>query len=310
MKIDRLVSIIMLLLDKKRISAQELADKFEVSPRTIYRDIDTINLAGIPVLSTSGVGGGFEIMQNYKIDKNVFSSKDISAILMGLTGLSDIIIGDDLINAITKVKSFIPSDNVKDIEIKSNQIHIDLTPWIGYKNIKKYLDIIKTALQDNKLLSFYYADRYGHRTNRIAEPYQLVLKSRHWYWYGYCNERRDFRLFKLTRVSNLQMLNDHFIQREFQKPQLEFNDILSTLQKNITLRIHKTIMDNVLEYCSDENFKSDKEDYYLVKFPFIENDYYYNIIMSFGDRCECLEPLHIRSEIKRRVEKLADIYKN
>ena len=71
MKIDRLVSIIMILLDKERIGAQELADMFEVSPRTIYRDIDAINMAGIPVHSTSGVGGGFEIMQNYKLEKKV-----------------------------------------------------------------------------------------------------------------------------------------------------------------------------------------------------------------------------------------------
>ncbi len=88
MKIDRLIGIIMIMPDKKRIGAQELADKFEVSTRTIYRDMDAINMAGIPVCSTSGVGGGFEIMQNYKIEKNVFTDADLSAILTGLYGLS------------------------------------------------------------------------------------------------------------------------------------------------------------------------------------------------------------------------------
>jgi predicted DNA-binding transcriptional regulator YafY len=88
MKVDRLVSIIMMLLNKKRIGAQELADMFEVSPRTIYRDIDTINMAGVPVRGASGVGGGFEIMQEYKIDRKVFSTADLSAILMGLSSLS------------------------------------------------------------------------------------------------------------------------------------------------------------------------------------------------------------------------------
>lgn len=111
MKIDRLVSIIMVLLDKERIGAQELADMFEVSPRTIYRDIDTINMAGIPVRSISGVGGGFEIMQNYKMDKSVFSTADLSAILMGLSSLSEMIRGNELINALAKIKSFIPADN-------------------------------------------------------------------------------------------------------------------------------------------------------------------------------------------------------
>ena len=104
MKIDRLVSIIMILLDKKRIGAQELAEMFEVSPRTIYRDIDAINLAGIPIRSTAGVGGGFEIMPEYKIDKTVFSTADLSAILMGLSSLSSVVRGDELVNALAKVK--------------------------------------------------------------------------------------------------------------------------------------------------------------------------------------------------------------
>ena len=154
MKVDRLVSIIMTLLDKKRIGAQELADMFEVSPRTIYRDIDAINMAGIPIRSTSGVGGGFEIMPEYKIDKNVFSTADLSAILMGLSNLSNMVRGDELVNALAKVKSFIPAGKANDIETKINQICVDLSPWSGNKNIQPYLQMIKAALEDYKLLSF------------------------------------------------------------------------------------------------------------------------------------------------------------
>ena len=122
MKVDRLVSIIMTLLDKERIGAQELADTFEVSPRTIYRDIEAINMAGIPIRSISGVGGGFEIMPEYKLDKKVFSTADLSIILMGLSSLSNIVRGNDLVNAFEKVKSFIPAEKAKEIEIKTNQI--------------------------------------------------------------------------------------------------------------------------------------------------------------------------------------------
>ena len=125
MKTDRLVSIIMMLLDKERVSAQELADRFEVSPRTIYRDIETINMAGIPVRSTPGVGGGFEIMQEYKLDKNVFSAADLSAILMGLSSLSGMVRGNELVNALAKVRRFIPADRAKEIELRANQIYID-----------------------------------------------------------------------------------------------------------------------------------------------------------------------------------------
>ncbi|MEL7658340.1 MAG: YafY family protein, partial [Bacillota bacterium] len=196
MKIDRLVSIIMILLDKKRIGAQELADMFEVSPRTIYRDIDAINMAGIPVHGATGVGGGFEIMQGYKIDKKVFSTADLSALLMGLSSLSNIIRGDELVHALAKVKSFVPADKAKDIELKANQICIDLSPWMGNSNIQPYLETIKAALQKSKLLTFEYIAHHGNKTTRTVEPYQLVLKSSYWYLHGYCRKRNDFRLFR------------------------------------------------------------------------------------------------------------------
>jgi len=310
MKVDRLVSIIMILLDKKRIGAQELAEIFEVSPRTIYRDIDTINMAGIPVNSTSGVGGGFEIMQKYKIDTKVFSTADLSAILMGLSSLSNMIRGDELVNAFAKVRSFIPADRAKEIELKANQIYIDLSPWMGNKNIQPYLEIIKTALKESKLLSFDYADRYGNTTSRTAEPYQLVLKSSHWYWQGYCYKRNDFRLFKLSRISNLKLQDESFTPRDYQKPKLDFTDILATMQTKIKIRIHKSIMDRVLDFCTYEQFSPDGDEYYIVSFPFIENEYYYNILFSFGDKCVCLEPEHIRSEMKRRIHNIAAIYES
>lgn len=310
MKVNRLVSIIMILLDKKRIGAQELADMFEVSPRTIYRDIEAINIAGIPIRSTSGVGGGFEIMENYKVDRNIFSTTDLSAILMGLSSLSNMARGDELVNALAKVKSFIPADRAKDIEIKANQLAIDMTPWIGNQNIKPYLEIIKTALSESRLLMFDYADRYGNKTKRTVEPYQLVLKNSHWYWQGYCYERNDYRLFKLVRMSDLQLLTESFIPRDYQKPQLEFNEILETMQTQIKLRIHYSVMDRVLDFCTYEHFSPDGDEHYLVDFPFIENDFYYSILFSFGIKCECLEPPHVREEMRLKIGEIAGIYES
>lgn len=310
MKIDRLVSIIMILLDKERISAQALADMFEVSLRTIYRDIDAINMAGIPIRSTSGVGGGFEIMQQYKIDKKVFSTADLSALLMGLSSLSGMIRGDELAHALAKVKSFVPADSAKDVELKVNQIRIDLSPWRGNSNIQPYLEMIQTALQENKLLTFEYIAHHGNRTVRTVEPYQLVLKNSHWYLQGYCHQRNDFRLFRLSRMSKLQMEEEIFTPRNFQKPQLDFDDIWETMHTKIKIRIHKSVMDRVLDFSSYEDFSPDGEEHYIVDFPFLEKEYHYDILLSFGNKCECLEPLHIRTEMKRRIHDIAVLYEN
>ncbi|WP_405099414.1 helix-turn-helix transcriptional regulator [Oceanobacillus sp. FSL H7-0719] len=310
MKVSRLISIIMILLDKERIGAQELANMFEVSTRTIYRDIDAINMAGIPIYSAPGAGGGFEIMKNYKIDRNVFSTTDISTILTGLSSLSNMIQSDELVNALAKVKSFIPVDRVNEIKLKTEQIHIDLSQWIGYRNVQPYLEIIKIALQENKLLSFEYADRHGNKTERETEAHQIVLKGNHWYFQGYCYKRNDFRLFKLARISKLKLEMTFFTPRDYQKPLMDFTDILTTMQIKIKLRIHKSVMDRALDYCMYEDFSPDGDEYYIVTFPFIENDYYYNILLSFGDKCECLEPIHIRTELKRKIYDIANLYEN
>ena len=310
MKVDRLVSIIMMLLDKRRIGAQELADIFEVSPRTIYRDIEAINMAGIPIRSISGVGGGFEIMPEYKLDKNVFSTADLTVILMGLSNLSNMVQGDELVNALAKIKSFIPANRAKDIEIKANQICIDLSAWSGNRNIQPYLQMIKSALEDCKLLSFEYIAHHGNKTVRLVEPYQLVLKSSHWYFYGYCLNRSDYRLFRLSRMSDLQIKQEAFIPRDYEKPMLDFEEIIERMQTEIKIRIHKSVLDRVLEFCTYDHFLPDGDAHYIVNFPFIENEYYYDILLSFGDKCECLEPSHIRTKMEQRIRRIAAIYGN
>ena len=308
MKVDRLVSMVMILLDQKRISAEALAAMFEVSPRTVYRDIASINMAGIPIQSTPGVGGGFEIMQTYKLDRKVFSNTDLTAILMGLSSLSNMIRGEELINALAKVKSFIPAERAKEIELKVNQIYIDLRLWSGARDVQPNLELIKTALQNHRLLSFEYTDRHGQQTTRTAEPYQLVLKGNHWYWQGFCDLRGDFRLFKLARTTNLRLQPVTFTPRNPPKPILDFSDEMTAMQTPITLRIHRSVMDRVLDYCTYDNFLPDGDAHYIVHFPFIENDYYYDLLFSFGEQCECLEPMRIRAEIKRRIHRMAAVY--
>lgn len=310
MKADRLISIIMILLEKRRVGAQELADMFEVSPRTIYRDMDAISMAGIPVHSTPGAGGGFEIMPEYKVNKKVFSADELSALLMGLINLSGMLRREDFVHALAKIKSIIPADKAREIELKANQICIDLEPWMGNGNIKRSLDIVKTALQENRLLSFTYIDGRGNKTERLAEPYQLVLKSGHWYFQGYCRGRNDYRLFRLSRMTDIQMLQEVFEQRSYEKPVLDFEPILETMQTDIKLRIHRSVLDRVLELCTYDRVVPDGEEHYIVNYPFIDRDYYYDMLLSLGDKCECLAPANVREELKHRIQRLAAIYQN
>ena len=137
-----------------------------------------------------------------------------------------------------------------------------------------------------------------------------MLKGSRWYWYGYCHIRGDFRLFKLSRTSNLIMQKDIFLPRNAPEPQLRFQEVLDTMQTRILLRVHQSIMDRVLEDCLDEDVSPDGDAHCIIRFPFIENEYHYNVLLSFGDKCECLQPPHIRAEVKRRLQAIAALYKN
>ena len=309
MKIDRLVSIIMILLEKERMSAQELAKMFEVSTRTIYRDIEAISMAGIPVLATSGSGGGIEIMKDYKVDKKIFSTDDLSALLMGLSNISGMVRGSEVANALAKVKSFIPSEKAKSIELKASQIYIDLTPWEGNASVKNALEIIKKALQENRLLIFTYIDGHGSKTSRTVEPYQLVFKSRAWYVQTFCRLKNDYRLFRLSRMSELKMLEETFTPREYQKPFLDFEETARSLQTDIKIRIHKSVLDRILDFCPYERLSQDGEEYYLADYPFFDSDYYYDMLLSLGDKCEILEPAHVREKLKQKIKNLAKVYR-
>ncbi|EPH72675.1 hypothetical protein D929_01895, partial [Enterococcus faecalis 02-MB-P-10] len=159
-----------------------------------------------------------------------------------------------------------------------------------------------------KILSFGYINHSGEKTERQVEPYQLILKGSQWYFQGYCYNREGFRLFKLTRMMNLKIEDFGFVPKEYPKPRLDTVDILDNTQISVKLRIHESIMERLLDYCNYENFFKDGKNHYIVTFPFIENTYYYGILLSFGEYCECIEPLHIRTALKRKIDDLSKIY--
>jgi len=308
LKIDRLISIIMVLLERKKISAAKLAEMFDVTPRTIYRDIETINLAGIPIITYPGVNGGIGIMEEYKIDKKLFTTNDIATLLMGLGSISGAMTNKEIINTIAKIKGLISDEQVRDIELKSNQITIDLTPWIGNKNMQLNLEEIKKALNEKRLLSFEYSNNVGKKSERKVEPYRLVLKESKWYLQGYCDSRHDFRTFKLSRMSALGILEDTFISREFDAKSLGAWEYIEKNIITIKLLVHESLRERIVEHCGEVNIQSYEGNKLIVNFPFVEDESGYNLLLSFGDKCECLEPAYVREEIILKIKSLLKVY--
>jgi predicted DNA-binding transcriptional regulator YafY len=309
LKINRLVSIIMLLLEREKISATKLADMFEVTPRTIYRDIETISSAGIPIVTYPGVNGGIGIMEEYKIEKKLFTLSDITALLIGLDSIHSTMSSEDLLGTMAKIKGLVPPEQKRDVELKSSQIAIDHTPWFGDKNLRQNIEKMRTAVTENRYISFAYSDRNGLKSQRKIEPYRLVLKNSNWYIQGYCTAREDFRIFSVTRISSLELLPETFLPREFDYGALDVSFRTGRERITVTLLVDETLRDSMVEFCGTENIVPFGDHQFIARFPFVEDDFWYSMLLRFGDQCECLEPEHVRTEVIRRIENLLAVYK-
>ena len=307
MKIDRLLSIIMVLIEQNKISASKLAEMFEVTPRTIYRDIETIQAAGVPIVTYTGTNGGISILENYKIDKKFFTKEDMITIMTGLGSISSSVTNSGLNKVLTKLQSLIPEDHTQEIKLKSGQVVIDLTTWSGNKKLQANLIKIKEALNQRRYLIFKYLDGNGKSTERKVEPYQPLWKEEKWYINSYCTMRNDFRLFKLSRISYLKVLDETFSLREFDMEELRMNWSEKRIL-NIKLLVDVSLKERILERCEEENITYCGKNKMIVEFPFVDDDFGYELLLSFGNKCECLEPVEIREKLIEKIRNMLHIY--
>ena len=309
MRLERLIAIIMVLLNQKKISAPKLAEMFEVTSRTIYRDIDAINQAGIPIVSYPGAHGGISIAEEYKVDKKLFTTSDIANLLIGLDTLSSALTSEEMVTTLAKVKSLIPTEESGKVTSKSNQIAIDLTFWTGNQITQSYFTQIREGLDKNKYLVLQYLDGKGQTSQRKIEPYQLIFKESNWYLYAYCTLRQDFRLFKVSRISKLNIIEENFLIREFPDHPLDGSGWVDHRLIEIQLLIHSSLREYIADRCGEDNIKPYDATRLLVNCPFTEDDQGYNFLLSLSNKCECLGPNHVREELANRIEKMLHIYR-
>ena len=311
MKINRIITIIMILLQKDRISAKVLSEKLDVSLRTIYRDIQVIERAGIPIITYAGSQGGISILKDYKISKGLFTKDDVTVLLKGLNLLSSPILSDNE-KSLTqeKIKSFLSQQELNDLGNELNQLAVDLSPWFlkQNNNNNNKIAIIKVALSQQLLLSFDYVKIKHDTISRLIEPYQLLFKEKEWYLQGYCLNRNDFRLFKLLKMSNVHKTDINFTKRSNPDMVSLFKRDMKKKVFKIKLLIDSSILERILDYCDEKDINPFDDNKYLVDFDFIEDDYSYGILMSFGHQCLCLEPEHVRHKLIQRTEKLRRLY--
>lgn len=299
MKIDRLIAIIMILLEREKISAKDLAEMFEVSTRTIYRDLETINQAGIPILATSGPGGGAEILKTYKVEKRLFSTSDITTLLMGLGSIQSNIPSDEIVGTLAKVKGMIPLEKQKEFNFRASQIKIDVTPWLHAGGLSDTIETIRIALEQRQLLRFDYSDIRNQKSNREIEPYRLLLKGEDWYIQGYCLIRNDFRTFKLLRMQNICILEQTFEIRDFSFKRLDEAQFDDKRLVTAKLRVHEEIRDRIIARFGEDCLTPDGTEYYIAEVHLPVDELACRYLLGFGNKCVCLEPEEMREKMRK-----------
>ena len=304
MKVERLISILMLLLNKRKLTAKELSEYFEVSIRTIQRDIETLCGAGIPIYGDVGKHGGYQLTENYKLDRNFLTFNEMDTLIVMLKGFSDTLFSDSIRTILEKMGGF----NKKSSNLGS--LHIDMTPWGADRGFLDTLNQINKAIEEKRFISFEYYDLYNKKTVRKVEPYITILKGGSWYIYGFCLLREEYRLFKISRIFELKLKQQRFFRRE------DVGD-LSSMGKldrerdstNIKIRFSLDARGKIPDFFDPRKAIDDGIGGMIFNVSFPIDEWLISIIMSFGGDAEVLEPQSLREEIKERIKKSILLYK-
>jgi possible transcriptional regulator len=297
MKDNRLFRILYYILEKEKVTANELADKFEVSVRTIYRDIDSISSVGVPIFTTQGKGGGIKIDNEYILNKSLFDANEKEQIIAALQGLekTNKVYKSELI---TKLSALFKIKN-------SNWIEIDFTSWGSNNTYQDLFNTLKITIINKNIISFSYNSSKGEKINRKVKPIRLLFKEQDWYLYGFCLLRNDFRYFKLSRMKDLEVLATNY-EDNFENIVLK-REIKYENTVNIKLKFNKSVAFRVYDEFNGAIEEDEKGNLYVeIKIP---NNYkLYNYIFSFGANVEILEPEEIRTQFKNMINKIAKKY--
>lgn len=297
---DRLLGIITILLNNEKIKAKYLAEKFEVSVRTIYRDIEDICKAGVPIITFQGGDGGIGIVKEYKLDKSVLTKSELENILIGLKSIQSMFIDKNIDLLLEKL-----NPKREDV-ISVNNILIDLASF-HQSSLREKIELIRKAIDERKELFFRYYSKHGIFERNI-EPYLVIFRLSAWNVLGFCKEENDFILFKLTRMTDIIISDTIFNVRDIPEEKLKKKDFFND-KYTVTMLIDRSLEYKLIDYIEFSSYEITEDNRIKVDMPYINYEFIIELILSFGDKVEVLSPKHVIEDLKIRVENILNKYK-
>ncbi len=289
-----------LLLNKKIVTSRELAERFGVSARTIYRDVEELSAAGVPVYMSKGHGGGISLMENYTLSKTLLSDEESGSILLALKTLQATQY-PEIDKILDKMKSVFKNSQAAD------WIDVDLLHWGSTPNEQDKFNILKQAVVNRQVVSFDYVNGNGEKGTRSVEPGKLFYKGASWYLAAYCRKRQSHRLFRISRIKNAVLTHEKFI------PQLMTDEEKADMKKAppmtwLTLKFQDKVLNRLYDDFDENTILRNDDGTMTAEVAMPENEWLYGYLLSYGSFVEVLAPIHIRSIIAERLRQSLAIY--
>ena len=297
MQESRLYRIVYHLLNKGGATAPELAEKLEVSVRTIYRDIDALSGAGIPIYTEAGRNGGIHLMNGFVLNKAVLSEEEKQEILTALQSINstDIIGDNQTLQKLSAIFNMSPE----------NWLEVDFSRWGNKGTDNEKFELLKSAIIYQKCVKITYANSYGTISERVVKPLKMSYKSMSWYLKAFCTEKQDYRIFKLTRIIDFEVLTEIFCKSPFP----ELDDTLEQCYNTIVLRFPKNMSYRVYDEF-DKTMVSKKENGDLiVSAQMPEDEWLIGYLLSFGTQVDIIEPAYLKDIVAEQAQKIYEKYK-
>lgn len=297
MKTERLFEITFILLEKRTVTAKELAERFEVSVRTIYRDLDILSACGIPIYTEQGRHGGIHLMEQYSLNKTLLTDSEQSQVVMALQSLKAT--GQEDVSApLSKLKGIFRKDF-------DDWIEIDFSSWSNSDKERELFSLIRESILRSSPMRFAYINTKGESSIRVVEPYKLVFKGQNWYLFAYCRTKKDFRFFKLSRMEEPRTEEGSFYRETH--PASESNRYHKEQNETITLKLKIDAVAGyrVMDELKDFVIEFDEENY-IIEWQTERNEWLFTYLLGYGDRLEILEPEEIKTEYSSLLQKMIE----
>lgn len=306
MKYQIMIDIMMTLLSKRKMTARQLADRYEISARSVYRYVEELNVCGVPVDVERGRYGGISIPDTFRLPSYYFTREEYTATVNALGAMASQVDDKNVLTAMDKLQRRQKTEK-RELSVCGN-ILVDGGNWWGGNKFSKKMKVCEQAVNESKSLLIDYISRSGEHSKRVIDPHLLIFKQNIWYVYAFCHTKQTFRTFKIGRIKNAAFTGSVFTKREFTRDEIDLDFYVSSDKLiNVTFEIDRSSLSDAEEWLGIDNIEP-SGDGFIANLALPDDGGLVNKILSYGGAVKVLQPPELKIKLSETAKKIAASY--